>query len=187
MKRSSNQAFLVGRRLYLRPMEPSDLDHVRSWVNSQDVRDLIGSHLPMTSSGAAQWLERASSNRDRVWFAVVLSDGDRLIGECGLLKISQPWRSADCTMIIGEADCWMKGYGSEAARLLIEYAFGSLNLNRLSVWVASSNPRAVAWWQKMGFQHEGVVREGYYHHHQYHDFIIMGLLEREYRAGASHI
>jgi len=62
--------------------------------------------------------ERIHKEKDRVWFTVVLKENDRLIGEAGLLRMFHPWRTTDFTLIIGEKDCWGKGYGTEAALLL---------------------------------------------------------------------
>lgn len=181
----SSMEFLSGSRVYLRPMEPEDLEQVRSWVNSEKTRKLIGSTGPMNREGARAWFERAQNDEHRVWFSVVHREDHRLIGEAGLLKINQAWRSADMTMIIGDPGFRRQGLGTEAAHLLLEYAFDSLNLNRLSVWVASSNTPGLAWWQKIGFKQEGVARQAYFHDGTYHDFVIMGLLKEEWPGGRS--
>nr|WP_231558770.1 GNAT family protein [Brevibacillus thermoruber] len=75
-----------------------------------------------------------------------------------------------------------RGLGTEAMRLLLDYGFGILNLHRIELNVFSYNARAIRAYEKLGFQREGVQREALYYNHQYHDSIIMSILEDEYRA-----
>jgi RimJ/RimL family protein N-acetyltransferase len=119
----------------------------------------------------------------RVWFAIVLKKGDRVIGEAGLLRMFRPWRSTDMTIIIGEKDEWGKGYGTEAGHLLLHYAFGQLGFHRISVGVVGFNKRALRFWESLGFKKEGVERDDYYYDNEYSDGIMMSILENEFRKG----
>lgn len=174
-------AFLVGPRVYLRPFEPEDLVHTRRWFNDPETRVLIGSVLPESRAGAEAWHDRIKQDQARVWFVVVLRDGDRVIGEAGLLRMNHFWRATDLTMIIGEKDVQNQGYGREAIRLLLDYAFGALNFHRVAVGVVGFNHRALRFYESVGFRREGVQRDGYYHQHAYHDFVMMSVLDDEYR------
>lgn len=177
----SATAFLIGERLYLRPLERDDLVHVRKWVNDPDVRRLTGEVTPMSQAAADEWYERAKADRDRVWFIIVLKDGDRPIGECGLLRMFPAWRQTDLSIILGEKDTWNQGYGTEAIRLLLDYAFGYLNMHRVSLGVVGFNEHALRFYEKAGFVREGIQRDGYYHDHRYSDFVMMSILEDEFR------
>ena len=112
----------------------------------------------------------------------MLREGDRVIGEAGLLRIFPPWRTTDLTLIIGEQDAWGRGYGTEAITLLLDYAFGCLNIHRVAVGVVGFNQRALRFYESVGFRREGIQRDGYYYDHQYHDFVMMSLLADEFRA-----
>lgn len=177
----SEVKFLTGGKVHLRPMEPSDLPHVRKWVNDPEIRRLIGEIRPKSMPDAAKWLNGTYDDKNRVWFTVVLNDKDRVIGEAGLLRIFHPWRTADASMIIGEKDTWNKGYGTEAMRLLLNYAFGTLNLHRVAIGVFDFNETAVRFYEKCGFKREGAQRHGYYCDGRYHDVIMMSILEDEFR------
>lgn len=174
-------AFLVGSNVYLRPFEREDLVHTRRWFNDPETRVLIGSVLPESRAGAEAWYDRIKEDQARVWFALVLREGDRVIGEAGLLRMHHFWRTTDLTMIIGERDAQNRGYGREAIDLLLDYAFGALNFHRVAVGVVGFNHRALRFYEKVGFRREGVQRDGYYHQHAYHDFVMMSILEEEYR------
>lgn len=173
--------FLAGDVIYLRPTEPEDLPLICKWANDPEIRQLTGEVLPMSMKKAAEFMEKVNTEKDRVWFSVVLKENDRVIGEAGLLRMFHPWRTTDLTLIIGEKDCWGKGYGTEALLLLLDYAFGYLNFHRVSVGVVGFNKRALQVYEKVGFRKEGVQREGYYYNHEYHDFVMMSILEDEFR------
>jgi diamine N-acetyltransferase len=175
-------AFLIGKRVYLRPLEASDLAFVRQWANDPEIRALTAEVLPMSQAGADEFLERVRTDRDRVWFVVVIKDSGQVIGEAGLLRMFHAWRTTDLTLILGEKTAQGQGHGTEAILLLLDYAFGHLNFHRVSVGVVGFNERALRFYEKVGFRREGIQREGYYWQHRYHDFVMMSLLEDEYRA-----
>jgi RimJ/RimL family protein N-acetyltransferase len=174
--------FLVGERLYLRPIERRDLHLVRKWANDPEIRRLTGEVSPMSEAGADEFLERVRADKNRVWFVIVLKEGDRVIGEAGLLRMFRAWRTTDLSIIIGEKDAWDRGYGTEAIQLLLDHAFGALNFHRVAIGVVGFNKDALRFYEKIGFRKEGVQRDGYYCDHAYHDFVMMSILEDEFRA-----
>jgi RimJ/RimL family protein N-acetyltransferase len=165
----------------LRPQEKEDLPDIQKWANDPQIRPLTGEVRPMSATGAEEWSERVRNDRDRVWFVVALKENDQLIGEAGLLRMFPDWRTTDLSLILGEKDAWGKGYGTEAILLLLDYAFGFLNFHRVSVGVVGFNERAIHFYKKVGFKQEGIQRDGYYYNHGYHDFIMMSILEDEFR------
>lgn len=76
---------------------------------------------------------------------------------------------------------WGKGYGTEAGHLLLDYAFERLGFHRISIGVVGFNERALRFWQNLGFKREGVQRDGYYCDGKYSDFIMMSILEDEFK------
>lgn len=174
--------FLCGERVYLRPIEKEDLPILRAWANDPEIRRLTGEVMPMSQAGAEQFLEKVKADESRVWLVVVLKENDRVIGESGLLRIFYPWRTADLTIILGEKFSWGKGYGREAIRLLMDFAFGELALHRLSIGVVGFNERALRFYEKVGFKREGIQRDGYFYNHEFSDFVMMSILEDEFRA-----
>ncbi len=177
----AEHAFMIGEKIYLRPFEHGDLEHLRTWYNDPELRGLICTTEPYSAPKAEQWYENLCKDGSRIWFAIALKEDDRVVGECGLLRMFTPWRTTDLTMIVGEPEARGKGYGSEAMRLLLDYAFGYLSFHRVAVGVAGFNEAAIRFYVKHGFRREGIEREGYYYNHRYHDFVMMAILEDEYR------
>ncbi len=179
---NADTRFLVGERVYLRPFEKKDLPYVYQWANDPEVRALTAEVNPMTPSGLEKFWDKVSNEPDRIWLTVCLKEGDRPIGEVGLHRMFPAWRQTDLSIILGDKSTWSQGYGTEAINLLLDFAFGYLNMHRVSLGVVAFNDRAVKFYEKIGFKHEGLERDGYYYNHRYCDFIRMSILEDEYRA-----
>ena len=175
-------SFLIGENIYLKPTERTDLEHFQKWTNDSEVRKLIGEVTPMNEKDLDAYYERLTQDKSRIWFTIVLKKDNRIIGETGLLRMFHLWRNTDLSIILGEKDTWGKGYGTEAIMLLLDYAFGYLNFHRVSIGVVGFNNKALKFYEKIGFKKEGIQRDGYYYDHKYHDFVMMSILENEFRA-----
>ncbi|HSD83118.1 MAG TPA: GNAT family protein [Anaerolineae bacterium] len=117
---------------------------------------------------------------DRLGFAIRTLTDDRLIGLIGLYVISWPHRDASLGIQIGERTDWGKGYGTDALRVLMRYAFDELNLYRISLSVLAINARAIRAYEKCGFRAEGRERRMYAYEGQRWDEVHMGLLREEW-------
>jgi len=124
---------------------------------------------------------RPFSKRDLSHIQRWSTDAERVIGEAGLLRMFRPWRSTDMTIIIGERAAWRKGYGKEAARLLLSYAFEHLGFHRVSIGVVGFNKNALRFWKSLGFKKEGVERDAHFCDNKFSDGVMMSILENEYR------
>ncbi len=180
-KKADGRIILVGERVYLRPFRRDDLSHVLKWSRDPELSKMVGEVSPMSRAEVERWYRRARDDKDRTWFAIVLKEGDRVIGESGLLRMFKPWRCTDMTVVIGEKDAWGQGYGTETGRLILDYAFKRLKFHRVSIGVVGFNERAVRYWRSLGFKKEGAQRDGYYCDGRFSDFIMMSILEDEVR------
>jgi RimJ/RimL family protein N-acetyltransferase len=126
-------------------------------------------------------LEESRSNE--FFFYIRTLEGDRLIGFIGLADIR--WNNGDAWVGIGigERSEWGKGYGTDAMRVLLRYAFTELNLHRVSLGVFDYNPRAIRSYEKAGFRHEGREREQLHRDGSRADGLYMGILKEEWEAG----
>lgn len=173
--------FLIGKRVYLRPLEKEDLIYIRKWSNDPEIRGLTGEVTSTSQVDADKFLEEVHDDDTRQWFVIVIKEDDRVIGETGLLRMFHPWRTTDISIIIGEKDAWGKGYGTEAILLLLDHAFGCLNFHRVAIGVVGFNEKAIRFWEKLGFKKEGIERDGHYYNHKYYDCVMMSILEDEFR------
>jgi RimJ/RimL family protein N-acetyltransferase len=175
-----NIVFLDGERLYLRPLEESDLDRCLRWINDSEILEYLGRRLPMGRVQEKEWLSSQYASDSQLNLAIVLKDGDRHIGNCGFNEIDYVNRYAVFGIMLGEKDAWNRGYGPEAASLVLRYGFGQLGLHRIELDVFSSNPRAMKAYEKVGFSFEGTKRESYYRNGRFFDTHVMAILESEW-------
>lgn len=172
--------FLKGNRVSLRPFSAEDAPFFLKWYNDPATRSKIGEAYPCLPERADAITRRTGP--DYVWFAVVRNSNGAVIGEVGLLRMVPAWRTTDLTIILPDRENQHKGYGTEAIHLLLDYAFGALNFNRVAIGVVGFNEAALAFYEKIGFRREGIQQQGYYYNFQYHDFVMMRLLRQEYMA-----
>lgn len=86
------------------------------------------------------------------------------------------------SVAFGDRANWGKGYGSEAMRVALAFAFHELNLHRVQLTVFSYNERAIALYEKLGFQRDGTLREFLQRDGRRYDMYLYGLLRREWEA-----
>ena len=166
----------TGTKVKLSALAPADSETLRAWIND---RELVLNNAPYRPVHAAQheaWFAAVQERPDAVIFAIRLVDGDRLIGTCQLLQIHPVHRSAELQIRIGEADARGQGHGSEAVRLLLDFAFRDLNLHRVYLNVFASNAAAIRAYEKAGFIHEGTAREAAFIDGRYVDVAQMAAL-----------
>jgi diamine N-acetyltransferase len=178
-----DQEMLTGRMVFLRPFGKDDAKYLEKWSSDAKLRELTGEVEPMSQAETEKFYGELRNDKDRTWFVIVLKKSNRVIGEAGLLRMFRPWRTTDMTIIIGEEKEWGKGYGTETGRLLLDYAINRLGFHRISIGVVGFNKRALSFWEGLGFKKEGVERDGYYCDDEYSDFVMMSILEDEYKKG----
>jgi RimJ/RimL family protein N-acetyltransferase len=173
--------FLVGRKIYLRPLELHDAEAMTPWMNDHEVTRTLQSMRPTTEESERGFIERASRSETDVATAIIVRAGDRFIGTAGLMKINWRERHAGFGISIGDKACWGRGYGTEATRLLTAHAFDELNLNRVWLHVYEFNPAGIRAYEKVGYKREGVMRQATYVEGRYHDVYLMAILREDWK------
>jgi RimJ/RimL family protein N-acetyltransferase len=182
MQANTPVRFLEGERVYLRPIGQDDTELYFQMLFHKEVRRLTGTQKSFTREQISRYIEGKSHDSTSLLLLIALKDTDEVIGDIALQSIDGMNRNANVRIAITEEKHQGKGYGSEALLLMLDYGFGIVNLHRIELNVFSYNERAIRTYEKLGFQREGVQREALYYNHQYHDSILMSMLEDEYRA-----
>ncbi len=169
---------LVGRRIYLSPMNVEDAETYVRWLSDPAVSDNLGSTSHVIAlSGEKDWI---TQNAGKPLLAIVKLDNDELIGNCGIQSIDQVRQCAEVGLFIGDEKNRGQGYGGEVLQLLLDYGFGCLNLHNIMLRVFAFNERAIACYKKAGFREIGRRRQAYFLHGKYHDEIFMDVLREEH-------
>lgn len=170
-----------GEKTILRAIEPADIRRLWEWRQDEEGMRLRDYPSPPLSLAQAEHEYEESQCDMCLRFAITTTDGE-LIGETALTHMDQRNGEADFNIAIGDKAYWGHGYGSDATRALMKYAFDMLNFHRITLYVHASNARAIHAYEKCGFQVEGRMRKAHYMDAQYTDVLIMGLLCEDFHA-----
>jgi RimJ/RimL family protein N-acetyltransferase len=176
---------LRGTKVELRPFRRSDLAYFVKWFNDPEVMQYLSFYLPMTEMTEEKFIENLANNPGTdVYFVIeaIENDGNKAIGSIGLNGIHPKDHFATFGIAIGEKEYWSKGYGTEAAKLIIKYGFEQLNLHRISSIVYDFNERSLRMHLSVGFKEEGRRREMAFKNGKYADVVVFGLLRKEWQA-----
>jgi RimJ/RimL family protein N-acetyltransferase len=170
--------FLEGERLYLREVRPSDVNEdYHRWMNDPEVTRYLESRFyPNSMEKLREYVAGKLGDRDNVFLAIVLKESDQHIGNIKLGPINWIHRFGDVGILIGEKDCWGKGYATEAIRLVVDYAFQTLNLHKLTAGAYDANQGSVRAFLKAEFTQEGVRKNQFYCSGRYVDGILLGIV-----------
>jgi RimJ/RimL family protein N-acetyltransferase len=171
--------FLIGKLVYLRPLERSDAPLLVEWVNDPEVTKTILMFEAKNLQQEEQFIDQANGP-DGLGLGIVIKENDKLIGIAGLRPINWRNRHAMFGMLIGDRAEWGKGYATETTALMVRHAFQTLNLNRVWLHVQENNAPARRAYEKAGFQVEGRLRQDTFRDGRYLDCTVMGLLRDEW-------
>jgi RimJ/RimL family protein N-acetyltransferase len=174
--------FLVGSKIYLRPLEQADAPLLQPGMNDPEVIRNLTRYRPLSLRDEEAFIERVSKDEHVFVFGMAVRETDRLIGATGLHDLDIRNRHAQFGIHIGDKSEWGKGYGTEATGLVVGYAFQTLNLNRIWLRVYEENRRGIRCYENIGFQQEGVLRQDHFRDGRYGNTIIMGILRTEWDA-----
>lgn len=170
-----------GERVALGPLRRDLLPLYQRWINDWEVIRTLGQPMrPMTWEAEEAWYDGAS--RGGVQFQIYERDTLRPIGTTGLHDIDHQHRTAIFGILIGEKDCWGKGYGTETARLMLDYGFTALGLNNIMLQVFSFNERGIRAYLRAGYHEIGRRRQAHRLHGESHDIILMDCLASEFES-----
>lgn len=171
---------IIGKKSYIRLMEKKDVPHKVNWFNDEEVRKTLNIDFPISEVGTNQWLSNVATDNTRRDFIICDLDTNDPVGYCGLVNIDYKNRKAESYLGIGNKNYWGKGYGSEARRLILDYAFEHLSLNKVYSFVWKENEAMIHINQKVGFKIEGTLRDDVYYEGKFRDKHVMGVLKDEY-------
>ncbi len=175
--------FIIGKRIYLRSPEPADEEIIALSENHPDPRETLYYALPSNIRIHKERIEAKQRDPHTVFFTIATINPDQPIGCTSLVRIDWVGRMATFYIAIARKKDWDHGFGREATRLMVDYAFATLNLNRVQLHVSTENVRAVKAYEKEGFLIEGTLRQAMFHENHYSDFYLMAILREDWEKG----
>jgi RimJ/RimL family protein N-acetyltransferase len=172
---------LKGNLVELMPLsKEKDAELWANWNTDSDYKRLLDMDPAFLypRKSIETWIEEGGD-----WgvdFAIHAIAEDKVIGDISLGGFDWAAGSAWVGIGIGEADFRGKGYGTDAMKVMLRYAFEELNLHRVSLDVFDFNPRAIKSYEKCGFKYEGTMRDFIYKEDKRWGILNMGVLRSEW-------
>jgi [ribosomal protein S5]-alanine N-acetyltransferase len=171
-------------RLRLRPVTTSDADALFAMHSSAHVLRYWDAPPWSERERAERFIEncRKSAQEGTGVRPVIERASDGVfVGWCGVTGWNQVYRSASLGYCLDDA-AWGHGYATEAVGALLQWAFDTLDLNRVQAEADTRNAASGRVLEKLGFQREGTLREDCIVNGEVSDSWVFGLLRREWRA-----
>jgi RimJ/RimL family protein N-acetyltransferase len=164
----------------------ADLPFFTRWINQPEFRLVLAVRTPYSELAERDWLERIMRPGippSDIVFAIDLVENEvrTLIGTMGLHHIDWFNRRAATGSYIGNAQHRGKGYGREAKLALLEYAFNTLDLQKIDSEAFSHNLASQKCLLACGYQQEGVRRSIAFINGQRVDGVMFGITAAEWR------
>jgi RimJ/RimL family protein N-acetyltransferase len=146
--------------LRLRPLAPSDVgERYLAWMRDPVVNRYLESRFHEHSLESLRaFVGALAPDPDHLFLAIVLRAGERHIGNVKLGPIDRRHGTADLGFLVGERDCWGKGYATRAIGLVCDHAFAVLGLRKVTAGAYHLNAGSIRALQKSGFTVEAVRR-----------------------------
>ncbi|MFK4300849.1 MULTISPECIES: GNAT family N-acetyltransferase [unclassified Paenibacillus] len=168
-----------GDRIKLSAVREEDAETMFKWGEDAEYLRNVDTDLALPYT-LKQMESEGSPSSNEVYFRLRTLADDVLIGFVAIHGIEWNNRIGQLAIGIGNTDYRGKGYGAEAVRLILRYAFYELNLNRVGLDVIEYNEQAIRTYEKAGFQLEGRVRSAVLRDGNSYDRIMMGMLYSEW-------
>lgn len=179
---------LMGTRTRLREFRASDGPAAHRIVGDDRVTRFLS--FDSRDEAAAQAMvdgavQRARSlPRNEYYLAITRTGDDNLIGFCRLALSGV--QAAKLGYAVA-ADCWGRGFASDAVSTMLDFAFANLELHRVTAAIGPDNPASQRVVGRLGFKQEGVLRDHVFTNGAWRDSVLYSILRSEWTKGRSHV
>ena len=171
---------LTGDLVLLRPVETADAAGLLA-VDEETLR-LTGSHGTATLPELERWYATRAEHTDRLDLSIIERATGEWAGEVVLNELNAANESCGFRILLQGPRFYGRGLGTEASRLALGHVFGAVGVHRVELQVYDFNPRARHVYEKLGFVHEGTMRDALRWDERWVDCHLMGLLAADWAA-----
>jgi len=174
-------AAIESTRMILRELEPEDVnDRYLCWMNDPDITKYLETRFyPQTKEGLNRYVREKLTDKNLTFLGIILKNGCRHIGNIKIGPVNWNHSFGSIGIMIGEKDCFRKGYATEAIGLVVDLTFRRLHLHKLTAGCYEKNVGALKAFKKNNFIIEGVRKQHAMYHGEFIDVIELGLINPE--------
>lgn len=169
--------FIEGKKIYLKSITYDDTDNIVKWRNKESIKRNFIYQGVFTRESHEQWMQTEVDTGKVVQMIIFTNNDNFPVGSVYLRDIDTLNRKAEYGIFIGEENAQGRGYGTEAAHLMLEFAFEKLKLHKVYLRVLEENKAAQKSYEKAGFIKEALLYDDVCIHGIYKNIILMGKLE----------
>lgn len=173
---------LQGNTIFLRALEPEDLEFIYSIENNEKIWEVSNTQTPYSRFLIRQYLENAHQDiyeAKQLRLAICEKDGFTALGLIDLFDFDPVNQRAGIGIIIRNDEHRNKGVGKEALGLLIDYAFHRLQLHQLYANIDTGNVASITLFTNFGFEQIGVKKDWNRVDNQYKDEALYQLIHKQ--------
>lgn len=172
---------LMGEKVRLWALEREDLLKFYGWVNDPNVVFMARlTPFPQSFAEVNMWYDAVLRSPSQKVFAIKTVDTEH-IGVIELVDIDLRTRNCELGIFIGDGNFLDKGFGHDAVKVMLDFCFKQLNMNKVAVKIIEYNKKSMEFFKKFGFKEEGILREDYFADGKYYNMHIFGLLAKEWK------
>ena len=174
---------LQTERLVLRQMVAADAESVFAFRSDREVQRYNGGAIHRLEQASELIQEITDDYRKGVGleWGVTRRGDDSVLGIFGYTHWSDEHQRAEIGYCLHRGH-WRQGIAQEAMRAILTFGFGTMGLNRIHACPWADNIASVRLLEKLGFHHEGTLRDEYWQDGRFHDERAYALLRREFVA-----
>lgn len=153
---------LKGNTVYLRALEPEDLEFVYAIENDESIWEMSNTQTPYSRYLIRQYLENAHQDifeAKQLRLAICKTETSQVIGLIDLFDFDPRNQRAGIGIVIQDSEERGKGFGKEALELLIQYSFTQLQLHQLYANIGIENTASINLFTTFGFQSVGIKKD----------------------------
>lgn len=159
----------------LRTIEREDIDFLHEMINTRELWQGFGAPGPRSQKDIENRFEEENTGT-----AFLICRDESPVGRVRLVDIDKTWGNAELTCYV-TPDSQGQGVATEACELVIDYGFDFLPVSKITVRVFESNQASRHLAEKLGFTHEGTLRNHVFHGGEERNLLCYGLLEQEWQ------
>lgn len=167
---------IKGSQIYLRPITIEDTDCVVRWRNDRKIVENFIYRKNISKEEHINWLHNKVETGQVIQFIICDLQSDKPLGSIYLQNFNETSRQAEEGIFLGEDEAYGRGIGTEAAKLVLEYAFSTLKLHKLTARVLSYNQGSRKMHEKAGYKLESYLKDELFLDGKYEDLIFYGAI-----------
>ncbi|PGT83896.1 GNAT family N-acetyltransferase [Bacillus sp. AFS040349] len=170
-----------GEKLKLALPLEEDFETMEKWGEDAEYLRNVDTEIALPKN-KEQLAEEGKSSHTEIFFTLKTIQDNKLIGLICIHSIEWNNRTGLLAIGIGDSTNRGQGYGTEALRLILRYAFHEANLDRVGLEVIEYNIGGLKAYERVGFQLEGRKRSAVYRDGKRYDVLVMGILRNEWES-----